>query len=118
MAGNINIHVSGGANFGNVVQGDGNSLGVSVAHGEVEKGFALLWEIVRREAILRNESDGRLRQLETGLRELNAATAQQNGSDPKHVRSILTEIKENFEWVYPLLKDAAEKFLPWLVALL
>lgn len=117
MAGNINIQVNGsGASFGNVVQGDGNNVGLNVSNAEIEKGFALLWEIVRREAVLRNESEERLRQLETRLRELNATAAQQNGGDTKAARSILTGLKENFDWVYPLLKDAAEKFLPWLVS--
>jgi hypothetical protein len=116
MAGNIKIQVNGsGANFGNVVQGDGNNVGVSVSNVEIEKGFALLWEVVRREAALHNESEERLGQLETRLRDLNATAAQQNGGDTKPAHSILTGLKENFDWIYPLLKDAAEKFLPWLV---
>lgn len=119
MAGNINIQVNGsGASFGNVVQGDGNNVGVSISNAEIEKGFALLWADVRREAVLRNESVERLQQLEKRLHELNITAAHQNGDDTKPARSILTELKENFDWIYPVLKDAAEKFLPWLVCLL
>lgn len=119
MTGNINIQVHGsGASFGNVIQGDGNNVGVSASNAEIEKGFDLLWEIARREAVLRNESEERLQQLEARLRDLNVTAAQRNGGDTKPARTILAELRENFDWIYPLLKDAAEKFLPWLVSLL
>jgi hypothetical protein len=120
MGNSINLNQTGGTtSIGNIVQaGDGGMIGVNAAVSPVEidrafsKAISSLLESGRKlgqpDAVVQDAAN----QLQT-LRDL----AKESSPDKAKGSSILTGIRENFSWAYPVVKDVLSVAWPALLAL-
>lgn len=119
MTGKIEIKVEGGTvHLGNVVQGAGNCVTTSMGIPTTADGLARLLELTMQEGRRRGESEERIQILEEKVRAIATLAARQDAVASSRGHSLLSELRENYSWLFPILKDAAERFAPWLLNLL
>jgi hypothetical protein len=110
----LNINVTGGQNdFGNIVQGDHNTVHAEVRHDVVARRFDELREAIATQGERRGEPAPELQELKTRVSELQAAL--QAGADSRAAKPKLQAIIEKFSWAVPLVKNVLDAFYPGLL---
>ena len=119
MGNSINFNQTGGtASIGNIVQGgDGsvNSANATVSTTEIDKAFAQAVPGIVEYGRRLQRSDSEIQDVIAQLRALQAA-AKEPAPDKAKGASILAVIRENFSWVYPMVKDVISVAWPALLA--
>lgn len=114
MANQLKINVTGGKNdFGNIVQGDHNTVHAEVRQEVVARRFDELREAVSAQGERRGEPAPELQELKVRISELQAAL--QAGADTRAATPKLQVIMEKFSWAVPLVKNLLDAFYPGLL---
>jgi hypothetical protein len=105
MTNSINLTISGGvANVGNVVQGDHNSVNAVVSPSTIETHFARTNAAISKLGKELQLPETAITSALERLNELKSEAAKPHPDSSLGSR-LLTGIKENFGWAYPLTKE-------------
>jgi len=117
MSNKLNVSIQGGAvAVGNIIQGNGNQANATVSASVVDQRYQIAHSAIfdlGRELRLPND------QIEEVVKRLRELTAESKATPPELEKgaNILKAIRENYSWVYPIIKDFLSVAWPALLAL-